>query len=73
MKVGDGLLAVGVHIMPVYGGTEIGIPSSFLKGSGDRNDWEYRSFSQLVKIRWDDQGDGTYKLQFLVCFCPSCR
>ena len=58
--------------MPVYGGTEIGIPSGFLKGSGDEKDWEYKSFSQFVKIRWDDQGDGTYELQFLVRFYTSC-
>jgi hypothetical protein len=53
-------------VIPVYGGTEFGTPVSFRKGSGDKKDWQYVSFSRLAKTRWDDQGDGTYELQFLV-------
>lgn len=64
--VGDRLVEAGVHLVPVYGGTEFGPPSSFLKGPMNKEDWEYIFFSQFVKTRWIDQGDGTYELQFLV-------
>jgi hypothetical protein len=61
-KVGDGLIAAGVRIASLYGGTEFGSPVDFHRGSVD---WEYTSFSKLAKIRWDHQGDGFYELQFL--------
>ena len=56
----------GVYITPVYGATEFGAPSCFFRQEGDEKDWEYLSFSDRVKIRWDPQGDGTYESQFLV-------
>jgi hypothetical protein len=62
------LIASGVHLIPVYGGTEFGVPGSFLKRSVDEKDWEYMSITPRAKVRWDDQGDGTYELQFLVRF-----
>lgn len=55
-------------MIPLYGGTEFGTAVSFRDGLGDKKDWEYLSFSQLVNTRWEDQGDGTYELQLLVHF-----
>jgi len=53
-KVGNELLAAGVRVIPLYGGTEFGTPVSFRKYTGDVKDWEYVFFSPLVKTRWDD-------------------
>jgi len=59
-------------MIPLYGGTEFGVPVSFRKGLRDKSDCEYISFTQL-KARWDDQGDGTYELQVLVRSHSFCR
>ena len=56
----------GVYITPIYGATEFGTPSYLFRQEGDEKDWEYFSFSDRAKIRWDPQGDGTYESQFLV-------
>ena len=50
-----------MRVIPLYGGTEFGTPVGFRNCSGDAKDWEYVSFSPLVKTRWDDQGDGTLR------------
>ena len=65
-KLGDLLIHSGVHITPVYGATEFGGPAHFFRKDGDYKDWEYITFSDRCKIRWDPQGDGTYEAQFLV-------
>ncbi|KIM43694.1 hypothetical protein M413DRAFT_443603 [Hebeloma cylindrosporum] len=64
-KLGNFMTESGVYITPVYGATEFGAPSYFFRKEGDEKDWEYLSFSDRVKIRWDPQGDGTYETQFL--------
>lgn len=65
-KLGDLLIHSGVHITSVYGATEFGGPAHFFRKDGDYKDWEYITFSDRCKIRWDPQGDGTYEAQFLV-------
>lgn len=50
-----------------YGATEFGALSRFIKKEGDEKDWEYMDFtSDVMTIRWDPQGDGTYEFQILV-------
>ncbi|CAL1703617.1 unnamed protein product [Somion occarium] len=73
---GDKLVAAGVKLTSVYGGTEFGAltlmfdtddsqgPEAPVKTSAD---WAWMQFSDQVKCRWIDQGDGTYELQFLTC------
>jgi hypothetical protein len=65
-KVGNSLVEAGVPVVPLYGGTEFGTPIGYHVGVADK-EWEYVTFCHSVKPRWEDQGDGTYELQFLVC------
>lgn len=72
---GEKLVAAGVPLYSVYGGTEYGShakvfnvdytqgPDPYVKS---KEDWEYVSFPDSIKSRWVPQGDGTYELQFLV-------
>lgn len=60
----------GVKLFPTYGGTEFGAPSIF-EPREDPNDWAYVEFNDRVKIRWEDQRDGTYECQMLVRFSHS--
>lgn len=55
----------GVTLFPTYGGTEFGAPSLF-QPAKDLKDWAYVEFSDRAKLRWEDQGDGTYECQILV-------
>lgn len=77
---GEKLVAAGVPVCNVYGGTEYGAHTTVFdvdytqeqdpKAETDaktKEDWEYLAFSDYVKTRWAPQGDGTYELQFLVC------
>ncbi|KDR79170.1 hypothetical protein GALMADRAFT_1363110 [Galerina marginata CBS 339.88] len=65
-KLGNFMTESGVLITPVYGATEFGAPTHFFRKEGDEKDWEYLAFSDIARIRWDPQGDGTYESQFLV-------
>ena len=60
------MIASGVKLCPVYGGTEFGGPTLPFKEKGDEGDWAYMEFSDRVKVRWASQGDGTYECQLLV-------
>lgn len=62
----------------MFGATEVGAPTLLFDTDDSRGadadvktsaDWSWMQFSDRVKTRWVDQGDGTYELQFLVgCF-----
>ncbi|KAH8107711.1 acetyl-CoA synthetase-like protein [Cristinia sonorae] len=66
-SVGDRLVAAGVCLASVYGGTEFGGPCPLLTEGKAAEDWEYQSFSPQVRPRWIVQGDGTFELQLLTC------
>ncbi|KAG6828273.1 putative NRPS-like protein biosynthetic cluster [Tricholoma furcatifolium] len=63
-KLGKVLVDSGVHLHPIYGGTEFGAPTHPIKIEGKEN-WEYVRFPDRTKIRWVHQGDGTFECQFL--------
>ena len=66
-KLGNLLTENGVKLLAIYGATEFGALSHFIRREGDETDWEYMDFtSDLVNIRWDPQGDGTYECQLIV-------
>ncbi|KAK7693158.1 hypothetical protein QCA50_002724 [Cerrena zonata] len=76
VRTGDQLVAAGVHLASSFGGTEFGAPTAIMDIDYSlppdapvrtRNDWAWVQFIDKVKIRWIDQGDGTYELQFLTC------
>ncbi|EKM52305.1 uncharacterized protein PHACADRAFT_260612 [Phanerochaete carnosa HHB-10118-sp] len=73
---GNKLVAAGVRLCCVYGGTEYGVHTKILDtdyslgpeaSSRTKEDWEWVSFPDYPKCRWIPQGDGTYELQFLTC------
>ncbi|KAF8901181.1 acetyl-CoA synthetase-like protein [Gymnopilus junonius] len=65
-KLGNLLTENGVTLIAIYGATEFGALSHFIRKEGDKNDWEYMDLtSDLVNIRWDPQGDGTYECQLI--------
>ena len=65
-KLGDFMVASGISLSPIYGGTEFGAPTLPFKRKGDEEHWAYMEFSDRAKVRWVPQGDGTYECQFLV-------
>lgn len=72
-KCGDDLVARGVKLFTIYGGTEFGGPTlAFYSDAGAHGDvrtprdWEWMQFSPAVRCRWVPQGDGSYELQLLV-------
>ncbi|KIK57239.1 hypothetical protein GYMLUDRAFT_247199 [Collybiopsis luxurians FD-317 M1] len=60
--VGESLISRGVTINAAYGGTEFGLLTAVRK---DTKTWMYLKFSDLAKIRWSPQGDGTFEAQIL--------
>jgi hypothetical protein len=60
------MVASGVKLCLVYGGTEFGNPTLPFKRKGDEEDWAYMEFSNRAKVRWVPQGDGTHECQFMV-------
>lgn len=54
--------------MAVYGATEFGPISTVIPWEGDAKEWAWFRVSDLVKVRWVPQGDGTFEGQILVCF-----
>ena len=76
-KTGDQLVATGVQLTSSFGGTEFGAASAVMDidyslpaEAPERTyaDWAWMRFSDQVNPRWIDQGDGTFELQFLVCY-----
>ncbi|KII90242.1 hypothetical protein PLICRDRAFT_40443 [Plicaturopsis crispa FD-325 SS-3] len=67
-KTGDALIKAGVRLRSLYGATEFGPPTYFLpRNPVDAECWNWLRFHSNTNIRWADQGDGTYELQFLKC------
>ncbi|KAG6916589.1 putative NRPS-like protein biosynthetic cluster [Tephrocybe rancida] len=66
-KIGEDLVAAGVRLQPIYGGTEFGSPTCRAPTKGDEHDWEYVRFYKHMNVRWAPQGDGSYECQFLAC------
>ncbi|KAH7913622.1 putative aminoadipate reductase [Hygrophoropsis aurantiaca] len=66
-KIGDALVAAGIRISSVYGGTEFGAITTVIRRPGEWNDWQWTRFSDKSNLRWVPQGDGTYELQVLTC------
>ncbi|EPQ57834.1 acetyl-CoA synthetase-like protein [Gloeophyllum trabeum ATCC 11539] len=74
-KAGNALVARGVKLNTTYGGTEFGAPSHLFdiipenKAPGltykELKDWSWIRLSPRFKLRWVDQGDGTYELHML--------
>ncbi|EGN96351.1 hypothetical protein SERLA73DRAFT_76323 [Serpula lacrymans var. lacrymans S7.3] len=66
-KTGDKLVASGVHIGCLYGGTEFGSLTQFIPRMEDRVDehWSWQRFSNRAEYRWIPQGDGLYELHVL--------
>ena len=72
-QTGDRLVAAGVKLVTVYGGTEFGGPTVVFPEDKPADapievdsDWEYMRFSSKIKTRMVSQDDGTYELQLLV-------
>ena len=74
-KTGDKLVAAGVKLTSVYGGTEFGTttlayyperPEDAPYDIRSSHDWEWMQMSERVNCRWIPQGDGTFELQLLV-------
>lgn len=51
--------------MQLYASTELGTISRLARRAGD-DEWDYAELSDLHKLRWVPQGDGTYELHVLV-------
>ncbi|TFK46448.1 acetyl-CoA synthetase-like protein [Heliocybe sulcata] len=74
-KVGNTLVEHGVKLNTLYGATEFGtlssffdvIPDSVIPGVIPKSpmDWSWVRFSDRLKLRWADQGNGTYELQIM--------
>ncbi len=68
-SVGTKLVAAGVNLGTVYGTTEIGGPTMLpLPKNDSAGGHEWIKFSDRMKIRWEDQGNGSYECQLLVNF-----
>ncbi|KAJ7892397.1 putative aminoadipate reductase [Mycena leptocephala] len=64
-RTGDALVEAGIHLMAVYGATEFGPISTVIPWKGDAKEWAWFRVSDLVKVRWVPQGDGTFEGQIL--------
>ncbi|KAI0081390.1 acetyl-CoA synthetase-like protein [Panus rudis PR-1116 ss-1] len=73
---GKKYIDAGVQLVSVYGGTEFGATTTLLNvdpskesdpNAKTRADWAWFQFADYVKLRWVDQGDGTYELHYLTC------
>ena len=66
-KIGKLLYSAGVKLHSAYGATETGVSTVFSKRTKeDDATWDYMEFSQMTKVKWVPQGDGTYECQFKV-------
>ncbi|KAF7314832.1 Non-canonical non-ribosomal peptide synthetase FUB8 [Mycena kentingensis (nom. inval.)] len=61
-KVGDFLHNAGANICALYAGTEFGGITRLVRAE---EGWEWLRFGSKHKIRWKDQGDGTFECQIL--------
>ncbi|CAL1703601.1 unnamed protein product [Somion occarium] len=73
---GAKLQAAGCKLFSVYGATEFGAPTGIFDTDDSQGldapvktsaDYAWFQFPDYVNMRWIDQGDGTYELQFLTC------
>lgn len=73
---GDRLVAAGVRLYCVYGGTEFGGVTHILDADYDHigvapkspDEWQWMRFSDRCSVRWVPQDDGTYECCFMVGF-----
>ncbi|KAF8876660.1 hypothetical protein BD779DRAFT_1613269 [Infundibulicybe gibba] len=63
--VGDILVGAGVNLKTIYGATESWGPNKITLERRQEVDWDWVEFSSKAKIRWAEQGDGTYECQLL--------
>lgn len=72
---GGKLIAAGVPLYPIYGGTEFGSPVQTFDMDDSKGpdadvktsaDWAYMQFGEMTNCRWVPQGDGTYELIYMV-------
>jgi thioester reductase-like protein len=66
-KTGDALVAAGVKLSSVYGGTEFSTLSYTFRNPSEQALWEWVRFGPNSRIRWAPQGDDTYECQVLTC------
>lgn len=71
-RVGDALSGAGVKVVQLYAATEFGTISRLVRRAGD-DEWAYAEMSDMHRLRWAPQGDGTYELQILVRSPPLSR
>ncbi|KAJ7807640.1 hypothetical protein B0H13DRAFT_2482908 [Mycena leptocephala] len=64
-RIGDALVDAGVHLLAGYGTTEVGPLSVVKEFEEDVKEWAWFRFSDLVKVRWEPQADGTFELHVL--------
>ncbi|KAF9463989.1 putative nonribosomal peptide synthetase [Collybia nuda] len=64
-KLGNRLADLGVNLKAIYGGTEFGAPTYVEVTPGREHLWEYMEFGPKDNIRFVDQGNDKYELQFL--------
>jgi hypothetical protein len=66
-RVGDVLVAEGVPLISMYGGTEFGLPTKVFTTAAGRGtqDWAYLETTNKITSRWIEQGDGSFELQLL--------
>ncbi|KAF9811531.1 hypothetical protein IEO21_06535 [Rhodonia placenta] len=70
---GDRLVAAGVRLYCVYGGTEFGGVTHILDADYDHigvapkspDEWQWMRFSDRCSVRWVPQDDGTYECCFM--------
>ncbi|TFK50162.1 putative aminoadipate reductase [Heliocybe sulcata] len=68
VEIGDQLVAAGVKLRTIYGGTEFGGPTYAIPPEGlvDPKDWNYLRFHPVISYRLVPQDDNTtYELQVL--------
>jgi len=66
--MGNALVDAGVKLFSVYGATEFGPITTFLRNEGEEKLWDWMRFAPNSKIRWAPQDNDTYECQVLVCF-----
>lgn len=65
-RTGDALVAQGIHILCLYGATEMGNLTTIGARAEGEGDWEYVRFAAQMDVRMVRQSDGSFESQFLV-------
>ncbi|KAJ6473899.1 putative aminoadipate reductase, partial [Mycena sanguinolenta] len=64
-RIGDQLVNAGVHLLCGYGATEFGAVTVVNRAKEDAKEWAWFQVSDMVKVRWAPQEDGTFECQIL--------